>query len=309
MHLLSYIIKRILWGMLTLWIVVTLTFVLMHSIPGGPFDTESLQTMNEIVRRNLESKFGLDKPYFEQYFIYLTNLLRGEMGISIAYAPRTVNQIIARGFPVSGLLGIIVVVIAVTIGVSIGVWAALKRGKWQDNLVKVLSTIGITVPSFVLATLLIYVFAVKLRLLPSFGFKTPRHMILPAIALSFGSIAFLSRLTRSSLLDVIKQDYVRTARAKGLSRNRVVYKHALKNALLPIVTYVGPLVAALLTGSFIVEKIFSIPGMGREMVSAIGNRDYIMILGLTSFFSCILIVTYIVVDILYVLIDPRVHFD
>jgi len=201
------------------------------------------------------------------------------------------------------------VAIAVTVGVSIGVWAALKRGKWQDNLVKILSTIGITVPSFVLATLLIYVFAVKLRLLPSFGFKTVRHMILPAIALSFGSIAFLSRLTRSSMLDVIKQDYVRTARAKGLSRNRVVYKHALKNALLPIVTYVGPLVAALVTGSFIVEKIFSIPGMGREMVSAIGNRDYIMILGLTSFFSCILIVTYIVVDILYVLVDPRVHFD
>lgn len=309
MNMLSYIVQRIFWGIVTLWVIVTITFMLMHAIPGGPFDSDALQQMNETVRANLEAKFGLDRPYLEQYGLYLSNLFKGELGISIAYSPRTVNQIIARGFPVSAKLGLVSIVFSVTLGVILGIWAALKRSKWQDTFVKVLTTVGITIPGFVLATLLIYIFAVKLRLLPSYGFRSMRHVILPAIALSFGSIAFIARLTRSSMLDVIRQDYIRTARAKGLSHGSVIYKHALKNALMPIVTYVGPLVAVLLTGSFIVEKIFSIPGMGGEMVSAIGNRDYMMILGLTTFFSIILIVTYILVDIIYVLIDPRLKFD
>lgn len=304
-----YILRRILWGVLTLFVIVTITFALMHAIPGGPFDADSLQQMDETIRRNMEAKFGLDRPYIEQYGIYLKNLLQGELGISIAYNPRTVNQIIGRGFPVSARLGLISVAFSVFAGVILGIWAALKRSKWQDNLVKVMTTIGITIPSFVLATLLIYIFAVKLRMLPSFGFKSIRHMIMPAFALSFGSVAFIARLTRSSMLDVVRQDYIRTARAKGLSRASVIYKHALKNALLPIITYVGPLIAVLLTGSFIIEKIFAVPGMGREMVSAIGNRDYMMILGLTTFFSTILIVTYIIIDIVYVLVDPRLNFD
>lgn len=309
MKMFSYIVQRIFWGIVTLWVVVTITFMLMHGIPGGPFDGDSLQQMNETVRANLEAKFGLDRPYIEQYGLYLNNLVKGELGISITYSPRTVNQIIARGFPVSAKLGLVSIIISVVIGVVLGIWAALKRSKWQDTLVKVFTTIGITIPGFVLATMLIYLFAVKLRLLPSYGFRSPKHVILPAIALSLGSIAFIARLTRSSMLDVIRQDYIRTARAKGLSPTTVIYKHALKNALMPIVTYLGPLVASLLTGSFIVEKIFSIPGMGGEMVSAIGNRDYMMILGLTTFFSIILIVTYILVDIIYVLIDPRLKFD
>jgi oligopeptide transport system permease protein len=304
-----YILRRIFWGVVTLWVIVTLTFMLMHSVPGGPFDSASFQQANETVRANQIAKFGLDRPFHEQYVIYLKNLLKGDLGVSITYTPRTVNMIIARGFPVSAKLGLISIAISVTIGIVTGIWAALKRSKWQDNFVKVMTTIGITIPSFVLATLLIYLFAVKLRWLPSYGFRSLRHAILPAFALSFGSIAFLARLTRSSMLDVIRQDYIRTARAKGLSRNKVIYKHALKNALLPIITFLGPMVAALLTGSFIIEKIFSVPGMGGEMVSAIGNRDYMMILGLTTFFSIILITTYIIVDIIYVLLDPRVKFD
>jgi len=309
MHILFYIGRRILWGLLTLWIIVTITFMLMHSIPGGPFDQDALESMNEIVRRNMEAKFGLDKPYLQQYGIYLGNLLKGEMGISIAYAPRTVQQIIGRGLPVSAQLGLSAAAVAVSAGIILGSAAALRRGRWQDTTIKVLTTIGITVPSFVLATMLIYVFAVKLRILPSFGFRSIRHMILPVVALSFGSIAYIARLTRSSMLDVIKQDYVRTAKAKGLPRRTVVFKHALKNALLPIVTYVGPLIAVMLTGSFVVEKIFAVPGIGREMVGAIANRDYIMILGLTTFFSIIMISTYIIVDIIYIFIDPRVNFD
>jgi len=309
MHILFYIGRRIVWGLFTLWIIVTITFMLMHSIPGGPFDQDALESMNEIVRRNMEAKFGLDKPYLQQYGIYLGNLMKGEMGISIAYAPRTVQQIIGRGLPVSAQLGLTAAAVAVSAGIILGSAAALRRGRWQDTTIKVLTTIGITVPSFVLATMLIYVFAVKLRILPSFGFRSIRHMILPTVALSFGSIAYIARLTRSSMLDVIKQDYVRTAKAKGLPRRTVVFKHALKNALLPIVTYVGPLIAVMLTGSFVVEKIFAVPGIGREMVGAIANRDYIMILGLTTFFSIIMISTYIIVDIIYIFIDPRVNFD
>jgi len=309
MHILFYIGRRIVWGLFTLWIIVTITFMLMHSIPGGPFDQDALESMNEIVRRNMEAKFGLDKPYLQQYGIYLGNLMKGEMGISIAYAPRTVQQIIGRGLPVSAQLGLSAAAVAVSAGIILGSAAALRRGRWQDTTIKVLTTIGITVPSFVLATMLIYVFAVKLRILPSFGFRSIRHMILPTVALSFGSIAYIARLTRSSMLDVIKQDYVRTAKAKGLPRRTVVFKHALKNALLPIVTYVGPLIAVMLTGSFVVEKIFAVPGIGREMVGAIANRDYIMILGLTTFFSIIMISTYIIVDIIYIFIDPRVNFD
>ena len=199
--------------------------------------------------------------------------------------------------------------ITIVLGILFGIIAALKQGKWQDQVSKVITTLGITIPSFVMCTLLIYVFAVKLRILPTMGFDGPKNLILPATALSFGSIATLSRLTRSSLLDVVRQDYVRTAKAKGLKNSVVIFKHALKNSLLPVVTYLGPLVTSLLTGSFVVEKIFAIPGIGREMVSAIGDRDYTMILGLTAIFSIIMIASFLIVDIMYALIDPRVKLD
>ena len=307
--MLKYILKRLVYGFLTFLIIMTLTFFLMHSIPGGPFDGDSLTKLPPEVQANLMEKFGLDKPLGEQYLVYMNNLFHGELGVSISYSPRTVKSIIVSEIPVTATLGFTSVSVTIVIGVLYGIVAALKQGKWQDQVAKVVTTLGITIPSFVMCTLLIYVFAVKLRVLPTMGFDGPRNLILPATALSFGSIATLSRLTRSSLLDVVRQDYIRTAKAKGLKNSIVIFKHALKNSLLPVVTYLGPLVTALLTGSFVVEKIFAIPGIGREMVSAIGDRDYTMILGLTAIFSIIMITSYLVVDILYALIDPRVKLD
>ena len=307
--MLKYILKRLVYGFLTFLIIMTLTFFLMHSIPGGPFDGDSLTKLPPEVQANLMEKFGLDKPLGEQYLVYMNNLFHGELGVSISYSPRTVKSIIVSEIPVTATLAFTSVSVTIVIGVLYGIVAALKQGKWQDQVAKVITTLGITIPSFVMCTLLIYVFAVKLRVLPTMGFDGPRNLILPATALSFGSIATLSRLTRSSLLDVVRQDYIRTAKAKGLKNSIVIFKHALKNSLLPVVTYLGPLVTALLTGSFVVEKIFAIPGIGREMVSAIGDRDYTMILGLTAIFSIIMITSYLVVDILYALIDPRVKLD
>ena len=307
--MLKYILKRLVYGFLTFLIIMTLTFFLMHSIPGGPFDGDSLTKLPPEVQANLMEKFGLDKPLGEQYLVYMNNLFHGELGVSISYSPRTVKSIIVSEIPVTATLAFTSVSVTIVIGVLYGIVAALKQGKWQDQVAKVVTTLGITIPSFVMCTLLIYVFAVKLRVLPTMGFDGPKNLILPATALSFGSIATLSRLTRSSLLDVVRQDYIRTAKAKGLKNSVVIFKHALKNSLLPVVTYLGPLVTALLTGSFVVEKIFAIPGIGREMVSAIGDRDYTMILGLTAIFSIIMITSYLVVDILYALIDPRVKLD
>ena len=307
--MLKYILKRLVYGFLTFLIIMTLTFFLMHSIPGGPFDGDSLTKLPPEVQANLMEKFGLDKPLGEQYLVYMNNLFHGELGVSISYSPRTVKSIIVSEIPVTATLAFTSVSVTIVIGVLYGIVAALKQGKWQDQVAKVVTTLGITIPSFVMCTLLIYVFAVKLRVLPTMGFDGPRNLILPATALSFGSIATLSRLTRSSLLDVVRQDYIRTAKAKGLKNSIVIFKHALKNSLLPVVTYLGPLVTALLTGSFVVEKIFAIPGIGREMVSAIGDRDCTMILGLTAIFSIIMITSYLVVDILYALIDPRVKLD
>ncbi|MBR4139753.1 MAG: ABC transporter permease [Lachnospiraceae bacterium] len=307
--MLKYILKRLVYGFLTFLIIMTLTFFLMHSIPGGPFDGDSLTKLPPEVQANLMEKFGLDKPLGEQYLVYMNNLFHGELGVSISYSPRTVKSIIVSEIPVTATLAFTSVSVTIVIGVLYGIVAALKQGKWQDQVAKVITTLGITIPSFVMCTLLIYVFAVKLRVLPTMGFDGPKNLILPATALSFGSIATLSRLTRSSLLDVVRQDYIRTAKAKGLKNSVVIFKHALKNSLLPVVTYLGPLVTALLTGSFVVEKIFAIPGIGREMVSAIGDRDYTMILGLTAIFSIIMITSYLVVDIMYALIDPRVKLD
>ena len=307
--MLKYILKRLVYGFLTFLIIMTLTFFLMHSIPGGPFDGDSLTKLPPEVQANLMEKFGLDKPLGEQYLVYMNNLFHGELGVSISYSPRTVKSIIVSEIPVTATLAFTSVSVTIVLGVLYGIVAALKQGKWQDQVAKVITTLGITIPSFVMCTLLIYVFAVKLRVLPTMGFDGPKNLILPATALSFGSIATLSRLTRSSLLDVVRQDYIRTAKAKGLKNSVVIFKHALKNSLLPVVTYLGPLVTALLTGSFVVEKIFAIPGIGREMVSAIGDRDYTMILGLTAIFSIIMITSYLVVDIMYALIDPRVKLD
>jgi oligopeptide transport system permease protein len=305
--MINYILKRLVASIITLWVVVTATFFLIHALPGGPFDGE--KTLPPQVKANLEAKFGLDKPLSAQYTMFLNNLVHGDFGPSIKYEGRTVNDIIGYSFPASAKLGVVSVAFSVLIGIYLGIVAALNQGKWQDRLMMLIATVGITVPSFVLATSLIFLFAVKLGWLPAIGFDGPLNYIMPVIALSGYSISYVTRLTRSSLLDVVRQDYVRTAKAKGLSRNVVIYKHALRNALIPIVTYIGPLTAAILTGSFVVEKIFAIPGLGREFVTSINNRDYMVIMGLTIFNSALLIAANFLVDLLYAVIDPRVKLE
>jgi oligopeptide transport system permease protein len=305
--MLNFIVKRLFSTLITLFVVITITFFLMRLMPGGPFSSE--KKLSPQVLANLNKKFGLDKPVFKQYTIYLTNLTHGDLGPSIKNEGRTVNGIISYSLPVSARLGVVSMTFAMIVGVYMGIVAALHQGKWQDKLCMFIATIGITVPSFVVATLLIYVFAVKLRIFNAIGLKSPKDYVLPAIALGASAMAFVARLGRSALLDVIRQDYIRVARAKGLSRNVVIYKHALRNSLIPIVTYIGPLLAAVLTGSFIIEGLFGIPGMGREFIASIGNRDYTVLLGFVVLDASFLIIANFIVDILYAVIDPRIKIE
>lgn len=303
----SYILKRIVSSIITLWVIVTVTFILARTIPGGPFDRE--KPLPPEVRKNIEARYNLDKPLWWQYGDYMKNLIKLDLGPSFQQRGTTINDIVNRGFPVSAELGTAAVALSLVFGLIFGIISALKQGKWQDHFTMFISTLGVTIPGFVLATLFIYVFAQKLEIFPIFGWGTPKHYVLPAIALGGFSMAFIARLTRSSLLDVVRQDYIRTARAKGLSEVSVIIKHALKNSILPVVTYLGPLVAAVLTGSFVIERIFSIPGLGRAFVDSIGNRDYTAILGVTVFYGLFLIICNLIVDILYALIDPRIKLE
>ncbi len=276
-------------------------------MPGGPFDGEKV--MLPEIKASMEAKYGLNKPLGEQYLMYLKDLLKGDLGPSMKYKGRTVQEIIGYSFPSSAKLGGVAIAISLVLGVLLGILAALKYSKWPDSLCMVLATLGVTIPGFVIATLLMYVFGVKLRLVEITGLNSWKSYILPSIALAGYSIAFISRLTRSKLLEVLKSDYIRTAKAKGVSSGRVIFRHALRNTLIPIVTYLGPLVAGILTGSFVVEKIFAIPGLGREFVTTIGNRDYTAILGVTIFYSTLLIICNLIVDIMYVIIDPRIKLE
>jgi len=236
----------------------------------------------------------------------MTNLLQGDMGPSIKQRGRTVKQIITRGFKVSARVGGASILVAICLGIPLGSIAALNRGKWPDNLIIVISTFGIAVPSFVVSTVLMIIFSVKLGLLPTYGLTSPLHYIMPVIALSFYPTAYISRLMRSSMLEVLGQDYMRTAKAKGLSQFVMLFKHALRNAVLPVVTYLGPLLAYTLTGSFVVETIFTIPGLGKDFISSITSRDYTMIMGTTIFLAALLIMMKLVVDIVYKVVDPRI---
>lgn len=300
----KYITKRILLAIVTAFVVATVTFFVMNMIPGGPFLSEKAVT--PAAQKALEAKFGLDKPRSEQYVTYLNDLMHGDLGVSLKKRGRTVNQIIATKFPVSARLGGMAIVIAFCVGVPLGSYAAFHRGKMIDNLIILFSTAGIAIPSFLSATLLMYILSAKLQLLPSKGLDTPACYIMPIIALSLYPTSYISRLMRSSMLDVMGQDYMRTARAKGVSQVRSIFKHALRNAILPVVTYLGPLMAQLMTGSFIVEKIFTIPGLGYEFVGSITSRDYPLIMGTTIFLAVLLITMNVIVDILYAVIDPRI---
>lgn len=305
--MLNYTLKRIFSAIITIFVVITLTFFLMRAMPGGPFSGE--KKLPPVVEENLNKKFGLDKPLMVQYGMYLKNLSKGDLGPSMKYEGRTVNDIIKYSFPTSAKIGIIAIVLALGLGLLMGIIAALNQGKWQDSLCMFFSTLGVTVPSFVMATFLIYFLAVKYRIFPPIGFDGAKYYVLPCTALGMYSMAFIARLGRSSLLEVVRQDYIKVAKAKGLSKGKIVFKHALKNSLIPVVTYVGPLVAGVLTGSFVIEQLFGIPGLGSEFVMSITNRDYTVVLGVTVFFSTFLIICNLIVDILYAVIDPRIKLE
>jgi len=303
----KYILKRMGMTVLTLLLIVVLVFFLMHAIPGGPFTAQ--RELPPEVEAALIAKYNLDESLAVQLLHYIGGLLRGDLGPSFKYPGRSVNDFIREGFPVSAKLGLITVIFVLAASIPLGIVAALRNGKWQDVLTMLLATIGVTIPSFVIATVLMYVFSHRLGWLPAFGLDSPAGYILPVIALGGYSMSFMARLVRSSLLEVLGQDYIRTARAKGLTEYKVVVKHALRNALIPVVTILGPTVAALLTGSFVIEKIFALPGMGKHFVTSITNRDYTTILGITIFYATFLVVMVFVVDMFYVLIDPRIKYE
>lgn len=300
----GYIIKRIFNAFIVLWIVITITFFLMHAIPGGPFTAE--KSLPPYVLHSIEERYKLNDPLYKQYGDYLCNLVQGDLGPSFKYPGRSVNDIIKDGFPVSFKLGIEAILIAIIIGIPAGILAGVKKDKWQDRAVNFFTTLGVAVPSFVVAALLIYVLSTKLHLLPAAMWNGWRYEIMPALALSGMPMSFIARLTRSSMLDILSQDYIKTARAKGLSWSKVLIKHALPNSLIPVVTYLGPMTASILTGSFVIETIFAIPGLGQYFVTSMYNRDYTVILGVTIFYSVIVIVLNMVVDLLYPLLDPRI---
>ena len=302
--MLKYVVKRIALAIVTSWAVATLTFFLMNMVPGGPFLSE--KAVSPQATAALEAKYGLDKPIGEQYVTYITGAAHGDFGDSLKQRGRTVSGIIKNKFPVSAKIGGISVLVSLVVGVFLGCIAALKRGKFLDSLISVISTMGIAVPSFVICTVLMYFFGVKFRVLPTMGLTTWKHYIMPVAALAFYPTAYIMRLMRSSMLDVLGQDYMRTAKAKGLSGKVQLFKHALRNAILPVVTYVGPMLAYTVTGSFVVEKIFTIPGLGGEFIGAIQGRDYTLIMGTTIFLATLIIVMNVVVDIVYKLIDPRI---
>lgn len=291
---------------ITLWVIVTITFFLMHAIPGGPFASE--KELPGTILRNLEKRYHLDWPLWKQYLSYLGNLVRWDLGPSFKYPAQTVNQIINRGFPVSFVLGVASLALALLLGIPAGIISALRQYKWQDNVAMFFSVLGVSLPNYLLAVFLMYVFALKLRWLPAARWGTPWQVIMPAIALAAHPMGFIARLMRSSMLEVIQQDYIRTARAKGLSGLVVVYRHAIKNAIIPVVTYLGPLAAATFTGVFVVEFIFAIPGLGDFYVTSIANRDYTTIMGVTVFYSVLLVGLNFLVDIVYVLLDPRISY-
>ncbi|MBP3231471.1 ABC transporter permease [Anaerovibrio sp.] len=302
--MLTYLIKRLFNSIIVLWIVMTVTFLLMHAIPGGPFTQE--KSLPPAVKANIEARYKLNDPLLTQYGDYISNVVVGDLGPSFKYVGRSVNDIIAESFPVSLELGLESVIIALLIGVPAGILAAYRRNTWQDKGVNFLTTFGIAVPGFVMAALLVDIFAMRLGWFPAAMWDGWQNRILPAVALAVMPMAFITRLTRSSMLEVLGQDYIKTAKAKGLSTVYILFRHALPNALVPVVTYLGPMVASILTGSFVIETIFAIPGLGSYFVTSIYNRDYTVILGVTIFYSALIIFMNIIVDIIYPLLDPRI---
>ena len=310
--MLKYTIKRIAQGLITVWFIATATFIAMHSVPGDPLTGE--RGMSEEIRQNLEQKYGLDKPIFEQYIIYMSNMIKGDFGISFTQQNRSVNDIIKEHFPVSATLGILSIVFAALGGVLWGALTAIYRNRLPDIIVMFLVILGISVPSFVIAAMsqliLVNINSVAgFSVLPVAGWGTISHMLLPSLVLGLGTMAFLTRLMRSSMLEIINADYVRTAYSKGLPPQRIFLKHQLRNAILPVITVLGPAIAGITTGGFVVELVFAIPGLGRFFVQAVQQLDYTVIMGTTVFYGGFLVFMVIVVDLIYGLIDPRVRLE
>ena len=304
MNVLVYLLKRLCGTVVVLWAVVTITFGLMHAIPGGPFTQE--KKLPPAVLATVEARYHLNDPLWKQYADYVKNAATFDFGPSYKYPGKTVNDIIQESFPVSATLGLISLVLAIGVGIGAGILAAWYKNRFVDYFLMVGATLGVSVPSFIFAAILIQLFAFTWPVLPAAMWKGPTYVILPAIALAAQPTAFIMRLTRSSILDALGQDYIRTARSRGVSTVSLLCHHALRNALLPVVSYIGPLAAALLTGSFIVESIFAIPGLGRHFVTSIYNRDYTVILGITIFYSFLIMMMNLLVDILYPFLDPRI---
>ncbi len=301
-----YALKRIGYAVITLLIVVTVTFFLMRSIPGDPL-SHMARGLPEQTKANYYAKYGLDKPLFTQYLMYMKNLFHLDLGESALYPGRSVSETIAKTAPVSGLIGGIALAIGFVIGIILGIIAALNKNRWPDYIVMFIAILGITVPVFVLASLLQYFVSVKLGWLPPSGWGKPQHMILPIIVLSLGPIASFARYLKSSMLDTLNQDYILTAQAKGLSNRAVIFRHVLRNSMLPIVTILAGRIVGVFTGAFVVERMFGIPGIGFYYISSINNYDYAMILGTTIFYAALFIIAQLVVDFVYVLVDPRIR--
>jgi oligopeptide transport system permease protein len=300
-----YIIKRVFLAIVTVFIIAAITFFAMNAIPGGPFASEKAPSPE--VKKALEERYNLDKPVPEQFVIYLNNFIHGDLGVSLKTG-RSISTVIGESFPVSARLGGMAALIATIIGLILGSVAALKRNSFVDRLIVFITTLFTAVPSFVLATLLLYIFCMALGWVPVYD-ANKTHYVLPVIALSLYPMAYITRLTKTSMLDALGQDYVRTANAKGVPQWKVIFKHALRNAVIPVITYVGPMLAYILTGSLVVENIFNIGGLGSKFVSSITNRDYTMIMGTTIFLAVIMVTMNLITDIVYSIVDPRIKLD
>lgn len=310
--MLRYTLKRLVLGILTVWFIATATFFGMHAVPGDPLSNDKSTTAQ--IRANLEAKYGLDKPLLTQYAIYLKNISQGDFGISFTQENRKVNDIIKEHFPISAILGILAIVFAALGGILWGALTALYRNRWPDSVIMFLVILGISVPSFVIAAIS-QMFLVNINalagttVLPVGGWGTVWHMIVPAMVLGLSTMAYLTRLMRSSMLEIVNTDYIRTAQSKGLPKTRIFSRHQLRNAILPVVTVLGPAIAGITTGGFVVEIVFAIPGLGRYFVEAIQQLDYTVIMGTTVFYGAFLVFMVILVDLLYGWIDPRVRIN
>lgn len=299
----KYILKRCIIAIFTLLVLVTIIFILVRLLPGDPFTSEKT---TEAIRERMMAYYGMDKPLFQQYLTYLGNLLQGDFGMSLKYVGRSVNDAIAQTFPYSASLGLRALGLALVLGLILGTMAAQKAGRAIDYICVLIAIIGVSMPDFIIGTLLKLIFAIKLAWLPGGLWNGFKYTILPVIALSFYTLALITRLMRSSMLEVIHQDYILTAKAKGLSNFQVIWRHQIRNSILPIVTVMGPLVAAVLTGTFVIESIYAIPGMGKFYVQSVHDLDYTMVLGMTAFYGIFLVAANLVVDILYGVVDPRI---